>query len=202
MHHYRESLEIGETSMSQGEVIKLIEQLKEEWPGSDYDLLRHNCCVFSSHFCERLGVGPAPGWVTNLAAGATVQDGALKAATAAQKAAIIAAAKAGEIDKKYNIQGTCEAKAKEFLLAAQGLDQQYHIKENVEKYGKNAAEMAKAKAQELLTKAKDLDKQYHIQEKAKEAVGKAGETVKEAASSAQQKAKEKGGNGSSGCPTC
>merc|ERR1712060_603032 len=47
-----------------------------DWPGSDYDLLRHNCCHFSDALCQALGVGPIPGWVTSLAGvGAMLRSG-------------------------------------------------------------------------------------------------------------------------------
>merc|ERR1719282_274777 len=50
--------------------------MSKKWLGEDYDLLRKNCCHFSNEFAKRLGVGPIPNWVLNLAgAGATCQDG-------------------------------------------------------------------------------------------------------------------------------
>lgn len=102
LHTYRQSLEMGETELSEAQVYALLEDLRREWVGMEYDLLRANCCTFSSHFCERLGLGPLPPWVQNLAgAGATLGDGISVAVSAAQRAAIIAAAKAGEIDGKY-----------------------------------------------------------------------------------------------------
>mmetsp|Transcript_72533 Transcript_72533/g.224224 ORF Transcript_72533/g.224224 Transcript_72533/m.224224 type:complete len:262 (-) Transcript_72533:99-884(-) len=197
MHQYRESLEIGETTMSKGDVLKLVDQLRNEWPGADYDLLKRNCCIFSSEMCQRLGVGPVPGWVTNLAAaGATVQDGAIKVATAAQSAAIIAAAKAGQIDEKYNVRGTAQAKAREFMEAANGLDKQYHIQENATKIGQQAAKTMQAKAQGLVAKAQELDQKYHIKDKAQHAAEKASGQVEEAAGTAKRKGQEQG------CFTC
>ena len=75
--------------------------MKGDWLGLDYDLLRKNCCLFSKALVEKLGVGPVPGWVTNLAAaGATLHDGILKGKEYADKAAIMAKAKAGEFDEK------------------------------------------------------------------------------------------------------
>merc|ERR1712032_982970 len=95
-----------------------IAQLKQEWIGTEYDLLRHNCCVFSNILCEKLGVGSIPSWVTNLAAaGATVGDGMLVVKDKAQRTAIMAAAKAGKVDAKYNIKGTAQAKAQEFMTS-------------------------------------------------------------------------------------
>merc|ERR1712007_236695 len=74
-HKYRESVAMGETKMSKAEVDELILKLKATWPGFEYDLLRHNCVIFSSFFCEQLGVGAIPSWVTNLCgAGETLVD--------------------------------------------------------------------------------------------------------------------------------
>mmetsp|Transcript_72534 Transcript_72534/g.224228 ORF Transcript_72534/g.224228 Transcript_72534/m.224228 type:complete len:273 (-) Transcript_72534:88-906(-) len=191
MHHYRESLEIGETTMSQEDVMKLVEQLETEWPGSEYDLLKHNCCVFSSEMCQRLGVGPVPGWVTNLAAaGATVQDGAIKVATVAQSAAIIAAAKAGRIDEKYNLRGTAQAKAREFMEAANGIDKQYKVEEKALQLGQQAVKTAQVKAQELVTRAQEMDDKYHIKDKAQQAAAKASGHMEEAAGIAKQKGQQ------------
>mmetsp|Transcript_62213 Transcript_62213/g.181657 ORF Transcript_62213/g.181657 Transcript_62213/m.181657 type:complete len:272 (-) Transcript_62213:67-882(-) len=207
VHHYRESLEIGATSMSREEVAALLQGLKTEWPGADYDLLKHNCCIFSNELCERLGVGPVPGWVTNLAAaGATVQDGAIKVATTAQSAAIIAAAKAGEFDEKYNVRGTCQAKAREFLAAAHGLDKQYHMQENVAKFGQHAAKATQEKAQQLMSKAQDLDRQYHLKDKANDAAQKAKDGAKSAAGVVEREIKDKSQDKEKGqdkgCPMC
>lgn len=66
-HSYREAIEMGNTSMSKQDVNKLINKLKLEWKGQQYDLLRHNCCHFADALCLSLGVGPVPGWVTSLA---------------------------------------------------------------------------------------------------------------------------------------
>ena len=81
------------------------------------------CCertaVFSAkELCDQLGVGEKfPSWVVNLAAaGATVHDGILKGKEYADKAAIMAKAKAGEFDEKYNISGTAKAAAKGAIL--------------------------------------------------------------------------------------
>merc|ERR1719210_1923379 len=104
--------------------------MEQERLGIDYDLLRHNCIFFCKAFCIALGVGDIPSWINNLAgAGASLQEGALQAANAAQQAAILAAAKAGEIDAQYNISGTTQAKVQDLLDRAQALDDQYAIQE-------------------------------------------------------------------------
>lgn len=74
-HAYREALHMGDTTLSPGEVQRLMEQMAGEWPGQDYDLLRRNCCHFTTSLCMRLGVGPIPNWLTNLASmGASLLD--------------------------------------------------------------------------------------------------------------------------------
>mmetsp|Transcript_144776 Transcript_144776/g.361041 ORF Transcript_144776/g.361041 Transcript_144776/m.361041 type:complete len:269 (-) Transcript_144776:149-955(-) len=119
-HSYRESLPMGRTPLSLQQFDQLIAQLSQQWPGRDYDLLRHNCCHFSEELCKHLQVPqPFPSWVKNLAgAGATVNHGVTTAVRAGQAAAIIAAAKAGEIDEKYQIRGTVQAKARDVLAQA------------------------------------------------------------------------------------
>jgi len=131
-HSYRESVPMGQTSMSETEVKLLLKQLEGEWPGEEYDLLRRNCCVFSDEFCKRLGVGAIPGWVTNLAgAGATLGYHAGNALSAVQIAGIIAAARANEVDEKYKIKGTVEAKAKEMFGHMDKFDKQYKVTDTV-----------------------------------------------------------------------
>jgi len=72
-HSYSESIPMGTTAMSEGEVLTLVSLLKKEWPVQAYSTLHRNCCHFSDELCQRLGVGSIPRWVMNLAgAGAAV----------------------------------------------------------------------------------------------------------------------------------
>lgn len=129
-HKFRETIEMGNCAMSSSEIEQVIGQLAEQWNGGDYDLLRHNCCHFSDALCRALNVGPAPVWVTNLAgAGATLQNGFQKAASSAQAAAIIGAAKAGEIDEKYQISSKVDARARAVLEQVGVLDEKYKIRD-------------------------------------------------------------------------
>jgi len=64
---YRETIVMGETSMSEKEVERLVQALLGYWPSSGYDLLMRNCCHFSNEFCQRLGVGSIPEWTMTLA---------------------------------------------------------------------------------------------------------------------------------------
>lgn len=181
-HHYRESHKIGTTKMSEDEVVQTVEDLRREWPGKEYDLLRHNCVIFSDILSQRLGVGAIPAWCTNLAgAGATLQDGAVAAATAAQRAAIITAAKAGEIDAQYNVRGTAQAKAKDFIVAARDIDKQYRIQDQATAAASAAAAGGAALASKAATKAAELDHQHKIRQKASTAATEAATAATQAA---------------------
>lgn len=55
----------------------ILREMAQEYMGSDYDLLRKNCCSFACDACERLGVDKdeIPSWFRNLAqTGAITQD--------------------------------------------------------------------------------------------------------------------------------
>ncbi|CAJ1328713.1 unnamed protein product [Effrenium voratum] len=67
LHNYRETLELGVTSLSQAEVRSLLEAMVREYPGRGYHLIRCNCCHFASDLCRRLGVGDVPAWLERLA---------------------------------------------------------------------------------------------------------------------------------------
>mmetsp|Transcript_88081 Transcript_88081/g.285083 ORF Transcript_88081/g.285083 Transcript_88081/m.285083 type:complete len:174 (+) Transcript_88081:60-581(+) len=66
-HNYSESLMMGKSKMSEDEVLMAIQYLSKVWRGEDYNVLNHNCCHFSDHFCRCLGVALLPAWVLNLA---------------------------------------------------------------------------------------------------------------------------------------
>mmetsp|Transcript_118981 Transcript_118981/g.331948 ORF Transcript_118981/g.331948 Transcript_118981/m.331948 type:complete len:236 (+) Transcript_118981:2-709(+) len=79
-HHYRQTICLRRTKLSQEDIAEVISALIEEYPGDDYDLLRRNCCHFADDFCQRLGVGRIPGWVNRLARQGARLDGALQVA--------------------------------------------------------------------------------------------------------------------------
>jgi len=190
-HNFRESHKIGETTMSESEVKSIIEQLQKDWPGTDYDLLRKNCVIFSDTLSKSVGAGPLPAWLTNLAgAGATVCDGAISAVTKAQAAAIIAKAKAGEIDEKYNIKGTAQVKAAEFISFSKDMDSKYKIRENAADMASQAAVKGGELASLAATKAQQMDDQYKLRENAGEMANKGAATAVDLASQAAAKAKQ------------
>lgn len=115
-HTFWKSQPLGETELSKVEIKQILSKMKKEWRGAEYDLLRRNCCSFCEVFCSYLGVGPLPNWIKNLAAaGATLCDGVLSAATAAQAASIVAAASAGDFDKRYSLSGSASARAEDCI---------------------------------------------------------------------------------------
>ena len=76
-YRHREVLEMGETSLSRREAKALMMEMRREWPGASYNVLRRNCCTFADAACARLGVKPVPAWVNHLANSLTpVADGA------------------------------------------------------------------------------------------------------------------------------
>lgn len=58
-YDYQETVHLGVTSLSEEEVEKELERLKEEWPACSYHLTRNNCLVFAEHFAGILRV-PEP----------------------------------------------------------------------------------------------------------------------------------------------
>jgi len=159
LHHFRETLDVGTTNLSGEEVESVVAELREEWQGCDYDLLRRNCVSFALVLVDKLGAGPIPTWVSNLAgAGATLQDGFMQAATTAQAVAIVAAAKAGEMDAQYNIRGTAKAKVTDLIEATKAFDEQYRLKSSAI----HAVDQSAAALQAL-------DEQYHLMDQATKA---------------------------------
>lgn len=66
-HVYTESVKMGMTMLPRRHVHDVIRVLSREWPGHKYDLLKFNCCHFCDAFCQLLGVGRIPAWITHLA---------------------------------------------------------------------------------------------------------------------------------------
>ena len=67
MHHYRESIFLGDCALSQGQVKAIIKQLTPKWMAPSYNLFHKNCCFFSRELAIELGVGTIPSWVYQLA---------------------------------------------------------------------------------------------------------------------------------------
>jgi len=72
---YRQPISLGRTRFSLEEVEVLLRELRREWHGSHYNLVRKNCIHFSETLCKLLLVGGLPKWVCNLVnVGSTLQD--------------------------------------------------------------------------------------------------------------------------------
>jgi len=66
-HTFRETLVVGYTKYSAMQVQQIIAGMKSEWKGCTYNLFSRNCHNFTEEFCSRLGVGPIPSWINDLA---------------------------------------------------------------------------------------------------------------------------------------
>jgi len=44
-----------------------LHEMRQQWPGEEYDIFRRNCGTFANALCHRLGVGGIPVWVNQLA---------------------------------------------------------------------------------------------------------------------------------------
>lgn len=67
VHVYRQSVDLGSTSLKDWEVRYLIRgKLASKWPGGGYDLLHKNCIHFCDELVLSLGVKPVPAWVRGL----------------------------------------------------------------------------------------------------------------------------------------
>jgi len=64
---FRERVPLGRTPLTPQEVFRILDKMRQELPGSNYDLLRCNCAHFSVSFVKRLRVSEAPAWVNSLA---------------------------------------------------------------------------------------------------------------------------------------
>jgi len=64
---FRESVVVGETTLSQSEVQQAVYALGETFKGNSYHLLERNCNHFSESLTMRLTSHRTPGWVNRLA---------------------------------------------------------------------------------------------------------------------------------------
>lgn len=72
---FRETIEIGSTSLSRTEIIDVIGELSAAYAGNTYDITTKNCNTFTNALCLRLTGKPIPSWVNRAASiGATVNS--------------------------------------------------------------------------------------------------------------------------------
>ncbi len=67
MHHYRESVFLGDCELNSQQVENILKGLRPKWIAASYNLFRRNCALFSREFAIELGVGDIPEWVFSLA---------------------------------------------------------------------------------------------------------------------------------------
>ncbi|KAL3907087.1 MAG: hypothetical protein SGILL_009011 [Bacillariaceae sp.] len=67
MHHYRESVYLGDCELSLHQINCILEDLRPKWLAREYNLFRKNCAFFSRKLAIELGVGDIPEWVFSLA---------------------------------------------------------------------------------------------------------------------------------------
>jgi len=53
---YRKAVHLGRTDLRDQEVLLVLRELQQEWPGEAYSLNGHNCQTFAATFCDRLGL--------------------------------------------------------------------------------------------------------------------------------------------------
>lgn len=89
MYTYRETIDLGTTSMAPAEVRALLAEMSVSWRGDSYALLTRNCVHFCEELCEKLGcTQKVPRWVNAAASGAErAARGAREAKVAAERAA-------------------------------------------------------------------------------------------------------------------
>ena len=64
---FRESIRVGEVRMSSTEVDSIVSDLRQDYPGSRYNILACNCNSFANELCMRLTGDRCPGYVNRLA---------------------------------------------------------------------------------------------------------------------------------------
>lgn len=72
---YRETIDMGVTTLSRVEINELIGELSAAYAGRSYDITSKNCNTFTNALCLRLTGQPIPAWVNRAASiGATVNS--------------------------------------------------------------------------------------------------------------------------------
>lgn len=64
---FRESITMGETTLSQAEVQQVVMKMGQQYKGNKYHLLQKNCNHFASDLCSKLVGKSAPIWINRLA---------------------------------------------------------------------------------------------------------------------------------------
>mmetsp|Transcript_37751 Transcript_37751/g.66434 ORF Transcript_37751/g.66434 Transcript_37751/m.66434 type:complete len:155 (+) Transcript_37751:66-530(+) len=65
-HSYRESIHMGDCTLSDLSLALVVDSLARQWPARGYDILNCNCVHFCEAFCHNLGVGQIPASIKKL----------------------------------------------------------------------------------------------------------------------------------------
>ena len=60
---FRETVYMGDTDLTQAEVLALVQKMGTDFKGNRYHLLQRNCNHFATELCNTLVGKPAPYWV-------------------------------------------------------------------------------------------------------------------------------------------
>jgi len=63
---FRESILLGETTLSRAEIQRIIDELSDDYTGTSYHPFSRNCNSFSNELCTRLLKKPIPGYINRL----------------------------------------------------------------------------------------------------------------------------------------
>lgn len=65
-HTFKEAVDMGRTSFTEVEVIRILKHMQGQWPSSSYKTLSNNCHHFCNAFLQELGCRSVPQWVMSL----------------------------------------------------------------------------------------------------------------------------------------
>lgn len=65
-HTFTEALDMGRTTLTEVEVIRILKKMQGDWPSSSYRTLSNNCHHFCDALLHEMGCGRVPEWVMNL----------------------------------------------------------------------------------------------------------------------------------------
>lgn len=64
---YRQSIVLGTTTSTMRDITKVVDSIRDKFPGNSYHLLRKNCNTFTNCLCEAILHKPIPGFVNRMA---------------------------------------------------------------------------------------------------------------------------------------
>lgn len=127
-HQYRETVDLGQTSVNRLQFVRVLQGLQREWLGNSYNLVRRNCCSFCNVLCDALGVRHLPGWVDRFA---RIGSGGIEAAETVTRTAKLAAqgvaAGAAKADESLNLTETTRTVGEGIAAGAAKADESLNI---------------------------------------------------------------------------